>query len=199
MTPSTLPAADAGALYLHVRVLLGMIVGLGLTHLLRHVARIVDHPRQTRVCWVHLVWVLFVFVYLLHFWWWEFRLSALTPWTFAVYLFVALYALLLYLLCVFILPDSLEGYAGYREYFYSRRRWIFGTLAVVYVVDFVDTWIKGAAYLESFGPEYPVRTIAYVIACLVAIATARPWFHAAFAIAALVYQLSWIARQYELI
>jgi len=199
MPSSTLAPADAGALYLHVRVLLGMIVGLGLTHLLRHVARIVDHPKQTRVYWVHLVWVLFVFVYLLHFWWWEFRLSALTPWTFEIYLFVALYALLLYLLCVFILPDSLDGYDGYRAYFYSRRRWIFGTLAVVYVVDFVDTLIKGSAYLESFGPEYPIRTVAYVIACLIAIATARPRFHAVFAVAALLYQLSWIARQYELI
>jgi hypothetical protein len=196
---SIIPLADTGALYLHVRVLLGMIVGLGLTHLLRHVARIVDHPRQTRTYWVHLVWVLFVFVYLLHFWWWEFRLSALAEWSFAVYLFVVLYALLLYLLCAFILPDSLDGYAGYREYFYSRRRWIFGALAAVYVVDFADTWIKGTAYLESLGPEYPIRTLAYIAACLVAIWTARPAFHATFAIAALVYQLSWIARQYELI
>lgn len=199
MATPTLAPADTGAIYLHVRVLLGMIVGLGLTHLLRHVARIVEHPNAKRVYWVHLLWVLSVFLFLLHFWWWEFRLSAMVQWTFNLYLFVALYALLLYLLCVFILPDSLDGYIDYRDYFYSRRRWFFGALAVVYVVDFADTWFKGQAYLEGFGLEYPIRNIAHVVACLIAIATARTWFHATFVILAVLYQLSWIVRQFEII
>ena len=124
------PAADPSQVYLHVRVLLGMIVGLGLTHLLRQAARIIEHPGDKRVYAVHLVWVFSVFVFLLHFWWWEFRLSAIGAWTFNLYLFVALYALLLYLLCVFVLPDSLHDYADYRDYFYTRRRWFFGTLAM---------------------------------------------------------------------
>ena len=198
MATPTLPA-DTGSVYLHVRVLLGMIVGLGLTHLLRQVARIVEHPNKYRVYWVHLVWVLSVFLFLLHFWWWEFRLSAMTQWTFNLYLFVALYALLLYLLCVFILPDSMEGYADYSEYFYSRRAWFFGTLAVVYVVDFADTLVKGQTYLSQFGVEYPLRNIVHVVLCLVAIATPRKRFHAAFAVLAVLYQLSWIVRQFEII
>jgi hypothetical protein len=199
MATSPLPASEAVPIYLHVRVLLGMIVGLGLTHLLRHVARIVEHPRDKRVYWVHLVWVLSVFLFLLHFWWWEFRLSAIAQWTFNLFLFVSLYALLLYLLCVFILPESLHGYADYREYFYSRRRWFFGALAAVYVVDYVDTLLKGIDYLEAFGIEYPLRNGLHVLACAVAIATRRAWFHAAFALLAVLYQLSWIARQFEVI
>jgi hypothetical protein len=198
VTPTSVPA-DTGALYLHVRVLLGMIVGLGLTHLLRQVARIVEHPGRKRVYWVHLVWVLSVFLFLLHFWWWEFRLSAMTQWTFNVYLFVALYALLLYLLCVFILPDSLEGCADYRDYFYSRRRWFFATLALVYVFDFADTLVKGQAYLAGFGVEYPIRNIVHVVLCPAAIATTRRGYHAAFALLAVLYQLSWIVRQFEII
>jgi len=195
----TLTPADTGSVFLHVRVLLGMIVGLGLTHLLRHFARIVEHPRGARVYWVHLLWVLSVFLFLLHFWWWEFRLSATTEWTFNLYLFVAMYALLLYLLCVFILPESLNDYADYRDYFYSRRQWFFGTLAIVYAVDLADTWAKGAAYFEGFGPEYPIRNVVHIAACLVAMATRKPWYHATFVIAALLYQLSWIARQFEII
>lgn len=39
-------------LFLHVRVRMGMIVGLGPTHLLRGVARIIEHPRRLQVYWV---------------------------------------------------------------------------------------------------------------------------------------------------
>lgn len=196
---SSQPSADPSQVYLHVRVLLGMIVGLGLTHLLRQVARIIEHPGDKRVYPVHLLWVFSVFLFLLHFWWWEFRLSGIAAWTFNLYLFVALYALLLYLLCVFVLPDSLHGYADYRDYFHSRRRWFFGTLAAIYAVDYVDTLFKGVDYLHGFGIEYPLRNLLHIAACAVAIATRNERFHAAFAIVAVLYQLSWIARQFEVI
>jgi hypothetical protein len=59
-------------LYSHVRVLFSIILGLGVSHLLRGVARIMQHPKQYRVYWVHLAWAIFLFLYLIHFWWWEF-------------------------------------------------------------------------------------------------------------------------------
>ena len=185
------------SLYLHVRVLLGMVVGLGLTHLIRHFARIIDRPVRERAYWVHLLWASSMFLYLLHFWWWEFRLANTVHWTFMLYLYVAMYALLLYLLCAIIFPDSLEGYADYEDYFYSRRKWFFGLLGLAYVVDLGDTWIKGRHYFESFGPELELRSLAYVVLCLVAIATPNRRFHVAFAVASLLYQLSWIVRQFE--
>lgn len=185
------------SLFLHVRVLLGMVVGLGLTHLIRHFARIIDRPVRERAYWIHLVWAISMFLYLLHFWWWEFRLSGTVHWTFMLYLYVAMYALLLYLLCAIIFPDSMEGYADYEEYFYSRRKWFFSVLALAYVVDLGDTWIKGRSYFSSFGPELELRSLVYVILCLVAIATPNRRFHAAFAVGSLLYQISWIIRQFE--
>jgi hypothetical protein len=52
--------------YLHVRVLFSTILGLGASHLRRRVARIVQHPKEYKMYWVHLVWSLFLFLYLLH-------------------------------------------------------------------------------------------------------------------------------------
>lgn len=192
------PHTDSlASLFTHVRILLGMVVGLGLTHLIRHFARIIDRPVRERVYWVHLVWAVSMFVYLLHFWWWEFRLAGSVHWTFMLYLYVALYALLLYLLCAIVFPDSLEGYSGFEDYFYSRRKWFFGLLALAYVVDLGDTYIKGRQYFDSFGPELELRSLAYVAMCMVAIATDNRRFHAVFAVASLLYQLSWIVRQFE--
>jgi len=194
------PSPDVASLanqYLHVRVLLGMVVGLGLTHLLRHFARIIDSPVRQRIYWVHLLWAISMFLYLLHFWWWEFRLVDTVRWTFMLYLFVALYALLLYLLCAIIFPDSLDGYRGYDDYFHSRRKWFFGLLGLAYVVDLGDTWIKGRGYFEGFGPELELRSLAYVVLCAIAMITPNRRFHAIFVVASLLYQLSWIVRQFE--
>lgn len=183
--------------YLHVRVLLGMVVGLALTHLIRHFARIIDRPTRARVSWIHLLWAVSMFIYILHFWWWEFRLAGAVHWTFPLYMFVTCYALLLYLLCTVVFPDSLDGFRGYDDYFMSRRGWFFGLLALAYVVDLGDTWIKGAGYFEGFGGEYIARNVGYVVLCMVAIATSKRWFHASFVLAGLLYQVSWIVRQFD--
>ena len=41
--------------YLHIRVLFSMILGLGVARLLGGVAPIVQHPKEYRVYWVHLL------------------------------------------------------------------------------------------------------------------------------------------------
>jgi len=187
-------------LYAHVRILMGMIVGLGLTHLLRHLARIVEQPRRHGVYWVHLVWALSMFVFMLHFWWWQFRLSTLIPqWTFALYLFVVIYALLLYLLCALVFPEGMSEQQSYRDYFYQRRQWFFGLLALVYVVDYLDGWIKGSGFVHTLGDAFPWRNVAYVAAALVAMKTDKAWYHALFAVCGLLFQLWWIVHQYEVL
>ncbi|HEX8797746.1 MAG TPA: hypothetical protein VF772_03995 [Terriglobales bacterium] len=98
-------------LYSHIKVLFSILLGLGVSHILRGLARIVQHPKQYRVYWVHLVWSLFLFLYLIHFWWWEFRLRQVA-WTFPVYFFIALYATLIYVLCTLLFPDEMSDYKG---------------------------------------------------------------------------------------
>jgi len=108
-------------LYSHVRVLFSILLGLGVSHLLRGLARIVQRPKEYRVYWVHLAWALFLFLYLIHFWWWEFRLRQVTEWTFPRYFFIALYATPLYMLCTLLFPDEMADYRGFRDYFYSAK------------------------------------------------------------------------------
>lgn len=195
--PHTPDLVATQAVYLHVRVLLGMVVGLGLTHLLRHFARIVERPHHRPLYWIHLVWAAFMFSYLVLFWWWEFRLTGLVRWNFNLYFFITLYALLLYLLCALIFPENMREEESYHEYFLRRRRWFFGLLAMAFAVDFADTWIKGAAYFHSFGGEYVFRNLAYIVGCLIAMTTRNPVYHGSFAIGALLYQISWIGREFE--
>lgn len=160
-------------LYLHVRVVISIIVGLCITTLLSGFARFVQHPRRERVSILHLGWAASLLLWIIHFWWWEFRLSMVQTWTFASYFFVILYAILFYFLCTLLFPSDLKDYAGYEDYFLSRRKWFFGFLAATYVADVIDTSLKGSAYLHSFGIEYPIRIIANLTICAIAMFTSN--------------------------
>ena len=138
-------------IYQHSKVVIGILVGLALTHLLRGIARLVQYPGNRRTYWVHLVWVAFAFFYGLSFWCWEFGLEKLTSWNFLLYIFVALYGVLFYLFSALLIPDDLAGYTGFRDYFYSRRQWLFGVLAAINVFDFIDSIIKGGEHMEFLG------------------------------------------------
>ncbi len=183
-------------MYLHIRVLFSMILGLGVSRLLSGVARIVQHPKRYKVYWVHLLWALFLFLYLIHFWWWEYRLQDVQIWTFPLYLFIALYAVLLFLLCVLLFPEEMTDYDSFKAYFYSRRRWIFGLMAILFVADFADTLIKGGAYVRALGPLYYLRTIFYIVFSLAAIKIANNRFHAAFAVLATALEIALILKLY---
>lgn len=183
----------------HIRTVMGMVVSLSLARLLSGLALFVQHPGKTRVYWIHLGWVLFMFVVLVHFWWWEFHLHSLAVIDVSVYLFVILYCCVFFFLCVMLFPTTLEDYSDYEHYFMSRRAWFFGFLALAFAVDLVDTALKGKQYFASYGLEYPARNTAYILFCIAAAWTANRRFHAAFVVAAVAYQLLWMYRAFDLL
>lgn len=113
---ASVPLSDV---YVHIRIVISMIVGLCITALLAGFARFVQHPRREHISLLHLGWAASMLIWVIHFWWWEFRLSAVEHWTFGLYLFIILYATLYYLICKLLFPDDIKGYSGYEEYFLS--------------------------------------------------------------------------------
>lgn len=184
-------------IFVHVRIVLGIVLGLALTTLLKGMARFVQHPGRERIYWVHMGWAITMFIFLTHFWWWEFGLVHVTRWSFPAYTFLILYVVVLYLLCTLLFPDDLAEYAGWRDYFQSRRAWFFGIMAAAYLIDFLDTWIKGKPYYHHFGIEYPIRNAVYFVLSLVAMRVRSEAFHQAFVVFAILYELSWIYRLYN--
>jgi hypothetical protein len=183
----------------HIRIVMGMVIGLGVARLLSGVARIVQHPKGYQLYPVHLAWVGSMLLTLIHFWWWEFGLFAVEQWTFGIYLFIVSYAVLLFLLCALLFPDSMLDYKSYEDFFISRRAWFFGVLGATYLFDVADTLIKGAAHFERFGTEYLIRTPLLVGLCIAAALTTNRWFHGAFVVFTLIYQASWILRLFDTI
>ena len=171
----------------YVMVLASVIIGLGIAHLLQGVGGIVQHPHREKVYWVHLVWVGVIFLRAIFWWWFEFRLSETPEWTFTLYLFVLAYAVLIYLWCALLFPRDLAGYEGFKDYFYSRRRWFFGLILAGQAVDVADTLLKGLDHFRSLGLTYVVGVTLLSVLLLIAMRTRSGRYHAAFAIFALVY------------
>jgi hypothetical protein len=190
------PSQTSPDLYPHVRILISMIVSLAIAQLLKGLAAFVQHPKLRHVSFLHLGWVFSVLLSVIHFWWWEFRLSSIQHWSFGIYFFIISYAILFFLLSTLLFPDSMEEYSGFQDYFLSKRKWFFGLLALTFIFDVIDTALKGSIYLHSFGIEYPVRIAVYIVLCIVAMFVANRRFQLAFVSASLLYQLSWILRLY---
>lgn len=196
MEPQVAAAQD---LFPHIRIVMGMVIGLGVARLLSGVSRIVQHPKHSSFFSVHLAWVASVLLMLVSFWWWEFGLFKVEVWTFGKYLFVISYAVALFLLCALLFPDSIEDYKNYEEFFYERRGWFFGVLAATYIMDVADTLIKGNDYLMSFGSEYLIRTPLIILLCIAAAISRNRNFHVTLVIFKLGYQLYWISRHFNTI
>jgi hypothetical protein len=193
MTPSV-PISD---IYIHVRIVISIIVGLCITTLLSGFARFVQHPRLERPSLLHLGWAGSILLWVTHFWWWEFRLASIRQWNFETYLFVIFYAILYFLLSKLLFPEEISEYGGYEQYFISRRHWFFGLLAATLCFDYIDTMLKGVAYLHSFGIEYPIRMVANLVFCAVGVFFPNRRVQLAVLALTVAYQITFIFVHYN--
>jgi hypothetical protein len=187
----------AAELFPHVRIVMGMVVGLGITRLLMGVAGLVQHPARAKLSSIHLLWSLSILIELVFFWWWEFALFTISDWSFGIFLFLIGYAVALFLLAALLFPDRIDEYEGYEDFFLKRRHWFFGLFAVTFVLDVIDTMIKGQAHFDKFSTEYFIQVPIGILLCAIAIWTANRHFHRGLVVLHLLYQLSWIFRLFN--
>ena len=185
--------------FAHVRTIIGMVLGLSLARLVNGLTRFVQHPGTIKVYPVHLGWVIFLFITIVHFWWYEFHLSRIAVWTFPLYGFLLFYAMVFAALTALLFPDHLDEYEGFEDYFEQRKRWFFGLLAFAFLLDIGDTLIKGDDYLESLGIEYLIRQVAFVLLSIIAVLITSKKLKMILVLAAITYQVSWILRLYVIL
>ena len=172
-------------MFSYVMVLASVIAGLAITQLLQCVAAMVQHPKRHRPYWVHLVWIAYAFEYVALWWWYEYSFAKTAQWSFALYLFILVYAVAIYLMCAVLAPLALLNFENFEAYYYSRRRWFLALAALVICFDVGDTFSKGTAHFASLGPHYAIGAIAFPILYVIGMVTRRRWYHAAIAVISL--------------
>ncbi|MBN8728583.1 MAG: hypothetical protein J0H15_12900 [Xanthomonadales bacterium] len=187
-------AEHAADLFPHVRIVMGMVLGLAMTRLLTGFASLVQYPGRYPLSATHLLWALSILLDLVMFWWWEFALARIEVWTFTIFMFLIVYTILLFLMAALLFPDSIEEYGGYEAYLIRRRWWFFGLLGATFVMDAIDTMIKGADYWQIWSRAHMVEVPLGIALCIVAGSTVRRRVHLSLAVLYLLYQGSWIVR-----
>jgi hypothetical protein len=183
--------ASGGAVHAfdYVMALAAVIVGLALTHMLAGVTRMFEGPTRPKLDWVHLIWLAGIFITVLLWWWAEFQWSTASSWTFAMYLFVLTYAVLLFLMSAALVPANGSGLIDYRDLFDGRKKWFLSLIIAYVVIDFIDSALKGTSHLRELGWQYMLSEIATLVIAIAAMLIRSRTFQGAVAIAFLLDQL----------
>ncbi len=196
MNPQVQLAHDA---FFHVRVIIGLVAGLCITRLLTGLARFVQHPARPQLYPVHLGWVIFLLLAVMHFWWFEFGLGSIEVWTFELYIFVVGYASLFFFTSTLLFPDRMDEYAGFADYFHARQGWFYGLLAAIFLADILDTRLKGIEHWRTLGGGWLAVDAGLAILALFAMRIHDRRFHAVFVVLALALEAWRILRQLSIL
>lgn len=164
----------------YVMVLISIIVGLGLAHVLVGVGGIIDRradgDRPLALSLAHAIWLTFMFVWMVQFWWWEYRFSELgVDWSMGLYFFLVLYAVSLFLTAVILVPRSWDRVDSLGDYFIRRRVWFYSGLFLCSCIDVIDGYLKGGSdYLFGvLGPSTWLLWALTIPVCIVGVRSTR--------------------------
>lgn len=191
------PAATE--VFTHIRIIVGMVLGLSISRLITGLTRFIQHPGREQVYLPHLAWVMFLLLFIIHFWWFEFAFSHRPSWSFTIYFFLIFYAGLFAALSSVLFPDRIDEYHGLGDYFQKRRRAFYGLLLLLFIVDVIDTLIKGPAYYSFYGWYYPLHQVALIAGIILAMTWRNERYQLIFPVLALLVQIIWIASLFEAI
>lgn len=169
-------------------VFISIVVGLGVTHILYGLARIIHTRDQQPVSTLHMLWTMNVLLILLLNWWVLFLWSDFAAWSFDIYLLLISWGVALYMLAVVLYPPDIRSGDSYDAIFEKNRRWLFGTFCTFIVLDIAQTAVRG----QLFQPKYYLPFVLhYMLLAMIGIVVPNRRYQAFFAWYALTTLASW--------
>ncbi len=172
----------------YISIVPSIVIALGITRLLTGIGRILEKRKKVHTYWVHLLWSLNVFLFMGLNWWVMFRWEPQPTWTFPLFMFLLLTPTVSFLLTVILFPDPFEEpIMNFKENFYEDHRWFFALAAMLPLLDFVDTVLKGVPHLLTQGPLYIITILLMTVLSIVAVVTKNQNYHKFFSVFFLIY------------
>jgi hypothetical protein len=172
----------------YLSVLISIVLALGMTRVLAGLGDMLQARSRRRIYWVHAVWTVNVFLYLVIAWWLFYRWRNQQLWTFFLFVFVLIAPTILYLASVLLFPR--EGSAvestNYKTHFYANHRAFFILMALFAPVDLIDTLLKGVPHFLAQGPQYIIGLALYTTGLTIAAITRNERYHQFYAVFFLV-------------
>lgn len=178
----------------YVMVLVSIIIGLGIAHILLGLGGIVDRltgrdESKLRLSLAHAAWLTHTFLWLVLFWWWQFRLEEIwgEEWSIGVYLFLVAYSVVLFLLAVILVPRDWDGITDLGDFFLRRRAWFYSLGIVGVLIDLLDAWLKGRMdYILGLGPGVMLYLLSAIVIPAIGIRSRSLRYHTVAGVALLL-------------
>jgi hypothetical protein len=166
----------------YLTVLISVVVGLTVTSFLTNVVRIIHVRGDVTISWVQLFWSVSILIWTIAFWWFTFVLAEQRQWTFPLFVFLLVYATLLFFLMALLFPEGVPSDHNYRTQFMRNRAWYFSVFIVFLCVDVIDYYIKLDKDVSIVGHlPYAAFVGPLIVFSLVALRTDNLLFHRCFA------------------
>jgi len=134
----------------------------------------------------------FLFVWMILFWWWEYRFFELQPaWTVQLYFFLVVYAVTLFLMAAVLVPRSWDGVEDLGTYLIERRVSLYSLFLLATLVDLIDSYIKGGwGYVGDLGAFSLGFSAVSIPIGIIGIRSEDRRLHTVMAIVCLVFQIA---------
>jgi hypothetical protein len=174
-------------------VLVSVILGLALTHLLRGLAKLLQLRRSSRIYVPQLLWSFNVVLNVLAVWWGMFWWRNLADWNFGWFLFITLFAIVLFIWSYMLYPPEIPHDFDAQAFFFDNRRWFFALALAFVVMDILEVLVKARFGLRVMPQQYPLLASALVVIGVVGLFTSYRRVHAVLPVAwfavVVVYEL----------
>jgi hypothetical protein len=168
----------------YLSVLISIVLALGMTRVLAGVGEMLQARSRRHIYWVHVVWTVNVFIYLVIAWWIFYRWRNQHPWTFLLFVFVLVAPTILYLASLLLFPreGALDESVNYKTHFYANHRAFFIILALYGTVDVLDSLLKGVPHFLALGPSYMMSMTLFLTGVTTAAITRNERYHQFYAV-----------------
>lgn len=158
-------------------VLVSVIFGLALTHILRGFGRILQLRGRCRIYVPHMIWTIGVAQWVLAAWWGMFWWRNLSDWTFAGFLFIAVYSTCFFLWSYMLYPHEIPEGMDFEESFFQDRQPFFALLLVCALVDIPEVLVKAPLGLRAVPGGYPLVIGIPIVIAIVGLVSANRRVH----------------------
>ena len=163
-------------------VLISIILALGMTRVLGGVGEMLQALSLRRLYWVHTIWIINLFLYLVIAWWIFYRWRNQQPWTFLLFVFVLISPTILYLASLLLFPreSDVDLAIDYKTHYYANHRAFFILFGLFTPVDVVDSLL--VPHFLALGPAYFVSALLYFVGLVTAAITRNERYHEFYAL-----------------
>jgi hypothetical protein len=183
-TSNLLNQPPAVSAFEYLSVLISIILALGMTRVLAGVGEMLQARTQGRIYWVHVIWIVNLFIYLIVAWWIFYRWRNQKSWNFYLFVFVLISPTILYLASMLLFPreGTVDESIDYKAHYYANHRAFFAIFSMFTLVDIADTLLKGIPHFLALGKPYVISSLLYFVGMVTAAVTQNQRYHQFYAL-----------------